>query len=158
MAFRFLNAYARRSAISLAAVTFIGCGADMVHAQDQAAASQISATARSAASTELSDEDMQALVARIALYRDELVALVTSASLYPLQVVEASRFLDRVETNSSLKPKADWGGSVVSLLNYPAIVKIMSDDVDWTQPLGDVIAVQQKGLLNPGDRWSVTED
>nr|WP_244919762.1 DUF3300 domain-containing protein [Rhizobium grahamii] len=90
---------------------------------------------------------MQMLVARIALYPDELVALITSASLYPLQIVEASRFLDQVKGNSSLKPKEDWDGSVVSLLNYPDIVKMMSEDLDWTQQLGDAVADQQKDLL-----------
>ncbi|MBB3315176.1 hypothetical protein FHT77_001018 [Rhizobium sp. BK181] len=147
MGFRFFNAYARRSAIFLAAATVIAFGAGLVHAQDQAASSQRSATTESAASTELSDAEMQVLVARIALYPDELVALITSASLYPLQIVEASRFLDQVKSNSSLKPKDDWDGSVVSLLNYPDIVKMMSDDLDWTQQLGDAVADQQNDLL-----------
>jgi hypothetical protein len=95
----------------------------------------------------LSEGELEVLVARIALYPDELVALVTSASLYPLQIVEASRFLDQVKGNASLKPKDNWDGSVVSLLNYPDIVKMMSDDLDWTQQLGDAVADQQKDLL-----------
>ncbi|MDM9623020.1 hypothetical protein A6U87_07355 [Rhizobium sp. AC44/96] len=147
MAFRFLNAYARRSAILLAAATFIGLGAGLAHAQEQTATPQASATTGTADSTELSDEDMQVLVARIALYPDELVALITAASLYPLQIVEAARFLDQAKGNSSLKPKDDWDGSVVSLLNYPDIVKMMSGDLDWTQDLGDAVADQQKDLL-----------
>ncbi len=95
----------------------------------------------------LSEDELEVLVARIALYPDELVALVTSASLYPLQIIEASRFLDQVKGNSSLKPKDDWDGSIVSLLNYPDIVKMMSDDLDWTQQLGDAVTDQQKDLL-----------
>ena len=42
----------------------------------------------------LSDDELEVLVARIALYPDELVGLITAASLFPLQIVEASRFLD----------------------------------------------------------------
>lgn len=106
-----------------------------------------SAPAQEPDSSALSDDEMQVLVARIALYPDELVALVTSASLYPLQIIEASRFLDQLKTNSSLKPKDDWDGSIVSLLNYPDIVKMMSNDLDWTQQLGDAVANQQKDLL-----------
>ena len=95
----------------------------------------------------LSDEEMQVLVARIALYPDELVAVITAASLYPLQIVEAERFLEKRKTDKNLKPKDDWDGSVVSLLNYPEIVKMMSTDLDWTQSLGEAITNQQKDVL-----------
>lgn len=95
----------------------------------------------------LDDKQMQVLVARIALYPDALVALTTSASLFPLQIVEAARFLDQVRSTPSLKPKEDWDGSIISLLNYPDVVKMMSDDLEWTQQLGDVVANQQKDML-----------
>ena len=48
---------------------------------------------------------MEVLVARIALYPDELIAVITGASLYPLQIVEAARFLDQYAKDKSLKPK-----------------------------------------------------
>lgn len=114
-------------------------------AQQQAAAS--GSSANTAAPAPLSADEMEVLVARIALYPDELVALITSASLYPLQIVEAARFLDQYEKDNSLKPKDSWDGSVVSLLNYPEIVRIMSDDLEWTQQLGDAVAWQQKDVL-----------
>jgi hypothetical protein len=95
----------------------------------------------------LTEEELEILVARIALYPDELVALVTSASLYPLQVVEAARYLDQFKKNSKLKPKSTWDGSIVSLLNYPQIVTMMSDDLDWTQSLGEALSYQQKDVL-----------
>jgi hypothetical protein len=95
----------------------------------------------------LTDDQMEVIVARIALYPDELVALITSSSLYPLQIVEASRYLENRAKNSSLQPKATWDGSIVSLLNYPDIVKMMSDDLDWTQSLADALSYQQKDVL-----------
>ncbi|CAH0342986.1 DUF3300 domain-containing protein [Rhizobium sp. CECT 9324] len=95
----------------------------------------------------LTDEELEILVARVALYPDELVALVTSASLYPLQVVEAARFLEQFKKNPKLKPKPTWDGSIVSLLNYPQIVTMMSDDLDWTQSLGEALSYQQKDVL-----------
>ena len=70
-----------------------------------------------------------------------------AASLYPLQIVEASRYLDQYAKDKSLKPKESWDGSVISLLNYPEVVKMMSDDLEWTQALGDAIAYQQKDVL-----------
>ena len=96
----------------------------------------------------LSPEELDILVARIALYPDELVALISAASLYPLQVVEAERFLDDLKTKKDLKPKASWDGSVISLLNYPEIVKMMSDDLEWTQLFGESIVNQQEDVLN----------
>jgi hypothetical protein len=95
----------------------------------------------------LSDDELEVLVARIALYPDELVAAISSASLFPLQIIEAQRFLDGKKKNADLKPKSDWDGSVVSLLNYPEIVKMMSDDLDWTQSLADALGNQQKDVL-----------
>ncbi|MDK1388314.1 DUF3300 domain-containing protein [Sinorhizobium sp. 8-89] len=100
-----------------------------------------------AAPEPLSDDELEVLVARIALYPDELVALVSAASLYPLQIVEAERFLETRKKNPGLKPKDDWDGSIISLLNYPEIVKMMSEDLDWTQAFGEAIANQQKDVL-----------
>ena len=113
-------------------------------AQEQVAA----ADADAAVSPDpLSADEMEVLVARIALYPDELIAVITGASLYPLQIVESSRYLDQYEKDKSLKPKESWDGSVVSLLNYPEVVRMMSDDLEWTQALGDAIAYQQKDVL-----------
>ncbi|WP_425336360.1 DUF3300 domain-containing protein [Sinorhizobium garamanticum] len=100
-----------------------------------------------AAPEPLSDDELEVLVARIALYPDELVALISAASLYPLQIVEAERFLEARKKKSELKPKDDWDGSVISLLNYPEIVKMMSEDLEWTQSFGEAIANQQKDVL-----------
>ena len=115
-------------------------------AQDQVAAADASADAATAPEP-LSADEMEVLVARIALYPDELVAVITAASLYPLQIVEASRYLDQYAKDQNLKPKESWDGSVISLLNYPEVVKMMSDDLEWTQALGDAIAYQQKDVL-----------
>lgn len=116
-------------------------------AQDQVAATEADNPDAVTSPAPLSDDELEVLVARIALYPDELVALISGAALFPLQIVEASRFLDQYEKDKSLKPKETWDGSVVSLLNYPEIVRMMSDDLDWTQQFGDAIAYQQKDVL-----------
>ena len=95
----------------------------------------------------LDEKEMEVLVARIALYPDELVAVIVAASLYPVQIVEAERYLAQVKKKSDLKPDKDWDGSVISLLNYPEVVKMMSDDLNWTEALGDAVTYQQKELL-----------
>jgi Protein of unknown function (DUF3300) len=100
-----------------------------------------------AAPDPLSDDEMEVLVARIALYPDDLVAAIVAASLYPVQIVQAQRYLEKVKTKSDLKPDKDWDGSVISLLNYPDVVKMMSDDLDWTEELGEAVTNQEKDLL-----------
>lgn len=116
-------------------------------AQEQAAADPSAQQAASEQPTPLSEDELEVLVARIALYPDELIALIASASLFPLQIVEAERYLENLKKNKDLKPKDSWDGSVISLLNYPDLVKMMSEDLDWTQSLSDAMAYQQKDVL-----------
>lgn len=112
----------------------------------QATASDLVAQEQ-AAPEPLAEIELEVLVARIALYPDELVALISAAALFPLQIVEAERFLQARAKNPDLKPKDSWDGSVISLLNYPEIVTMMSDDLEWTQNFGQAIAYQQKDVL-----------
>lgn len=119
-----------------------------VSAQQQPAAAAAPSDSTSDEKPDLLDEEeLEVLVARIALYPDELVALISSASLYPLQIVEAQRFLENKKKDKDLQPKDSWDDSVISLLNYPDVVKMMSEDLDWTQSLGSALAYQQKDVL-----------
>lgn len=133
----------------LIAAAIVGGIPKVAQAQDQAApqAAESTASAGAQAPEPLSDDELEVLVARIALYPDELVGVITAASLFPLQIVEASRFLDAYAKDKSLKPKESWDGSVISLLNYPEIVRMMSEDLEWTQALADALAFQQKDVL-----------
>ena len=131
-------------AIVIVGIVFGALG--IATAQDQSAAAA-APPASAQAPEPLSDDEMEVLVARIALYPDELVALISGAALFPLQIVEAERFLEDYAKDKNLKPKESWDGSVISLLNYPEVVKMMSEDLEWTQAFGDAIAYQQKDVL-----------
>jgi hypothetical protein len=96
----------------------------------------------------LSKDELAKLVGKIALYPDDLVAVVLPASTYPLQVVEAARFIEERKKDSSLKPNEKWDDSVVALLNYPEVVKLMNDDLDWTWKLGDAVINQRSDVLD----------
>ncbi len=87
----------------------------------------------------LSLEQLDTLVAPIALYPDALVGIVLPASTYPLQVVQAARFLEARAADDSLKPDPEWDDSVVALLNYPEVLELMDDDLDWTRRLGEAV-------------------
>ena len=105
-----------------------------------------------AATKSFSQEELDQLVAPIALYPDALVAQVLMASTYPLDIVAADRW---VKSNPVLKDKAledalqqqPWDPSVKSLAVFPQVLTMMSEKLDWTQKLGDAFLAQQKDVL-----------
>lgn len=102
-------------------------------------------------------DQLDQLVAPIALYPDKIVAQIMMASTYPLELVQAQRWL---EQNPNLKDAEldtqgaaqGWDGSVVSLLHFPDVLKKMSDNLDWTQDLGDAVLAQQKDVMDAVQR------
>ena len=98
-------------------------------------------------------EELDQIVAPIALYPDSLVAQILMASTYPLEVVQADRF---AKQNASLKGEAltkaleaqSWDPSVKSLVNFPQVLAMMSEKLDWTQKLGDAFLAQQKPVMD----------
>jgi uncharacterized membrane protein YgcG len=96
----------------------------------------------------VSTEELREIVGPIALYPDDLVAIVLPASTYPLQVVQAARFLEDRERDSSLQANDDWDDSIVALLNYPEVVELMNDDLDWTYDLGTAVLNQRADVLS----------
>ena len=98
-------------------------------------------------------EELEQILAPIALYPDSLVAQILMASTYPLEVVQADRF---AKQNASLKGEAltkaleaqSWDPSVKSLVNFPQVLTMMSEQLDWTQKLGDAFLEQQKPVMD----------
>ena len=95
----------------------------------------------------LSDKQLEDLVGRIALYPDDLLAIVLPASTFPLDIVQADRFLQQLKKTPQLHPDTRWNESVRSLLNYPEVVTMMSQDLDWTQDLGEAVVSQQADVM-----------
>ena len=100
-----------------------------------------------------SQEELDQLVAPIALYPDALFSQVLMASTYPIEIVSAERW---VKANPGLKDKAledalqqqPWDASVKSLAVFPQVLTMMSEKIDWTQKLGDAFLAQQKDVLD----------
>jgi hypothetical protein len=95
----------------------------------------------------LTAEELDELVGRIALYPDDLLGIVLPASTYPLQVVQAARFLEDRESDPNLQPPDEWDSSVVALLNYPEVVRMMDEDLDWTWALGEAVLDNQADVI-----------
>jgi hypothetical protein len=101
----------------------------------------------------LKPEQLEALVAPIALYPDALLANVLAASTYPLEVVQADRWLKERKTlkGDALKAqveKQSWDDSVKALTSTADVISMMSDKVDWTKNLGDAVLAQQPDVMD----------
>jgi hypothetical protein len=108
-----------------------------------------------AASSEqlLKPEELEALVAPIALYPDSLLSLVIMASTYPLELVQADRWIKenkklKGEALSTAVGKQPWDESVKSLAAAPDVVAMMSSKLDWTTKLGDAVLAQQPDVMD----------
>ena len=98
-------------------------------------------------------EELDQMLAPIALYPDSLLTQILMASTYPLEVVEADRWAKK---NKDVKGDAltkaleaqPWDPSVKSMVNFPQVLAMMSEKLDWTQKLGDAFLAQQKDVMD----------
>jgi uncharacterized membrane protein YgcG len=119
-----------------------------------------SATAMSSEAPEsvkLSGDQLESLVAPIALYPDPLLAQCLVASTYPIDIVAAQQWLAK---NTTLKGDAltkaaqgqDWDPSVQALVTLPEALKILSENIAWTEDLGDAVLAQQSEVMEAVQR------
>jgi Protein of unknown function (DUF3300) len=100
-----------------------------------------------------SPEELNQLVAPIALYPDSLVAQVLAASTFPEEIVEAERWME-AHKNLHGQQLADevnkqpWDASVKALTAFPAVLANMNQNLSWTSSLGDAYVNDQAGVMN----------
>ena len=105
----------------------------------------------------LSADQLDSLVAPIALYPDPLLAQTLAASTYPLELIQLQQWLAK---NKNLKDKAladavgkqPWDPSVQSMAAVPEVVKRLADDIQWTTELGDAFLAQQSEVMDAVQR------
>ncbi|MFD2183537.1 DUF3300 domain-containing protein [Rhodoplanes azumiensis] len=111
----------------------------------------------------LSREQLEALVAPIALYSDDLLSQVLMASTYPLEIVQAARWqkananLSGAALQDALQ-KQPWDASVKALVAVPQTLTMLNDQLDWTQKLGDAFLAQQGDVLDAVQRLRARAD
>ena len=96
--------------------------------------------------------ELEQLISPIALYPDTLLSHILIASTYPLEIIEAYRFIDQSDELSTqeleLKAKErNWDPSVAALLPFKTVLKRLHDDLIWTQQLGNAFLDNEKGVL-----------
>lgn len=142
----------RHHSLSSRVFTAVVSAALVLPALPPSAWAQSTSTSQTAGQ-QLSEAELAALVAPIALYPDPLVAQVLMAATYPLEVAEAYNWL---KSNASLKGSAldkalqdqTWDASVKSVVSFPSVLDMMGSQLSWTQKLGNAVLAQQKDVMN----------
>src|ERR1700757_988899 len=149
-----INAGFRSLVVALLAVSLLpGETLAFVPAPEQAPASA-SGTTQAA---KIPPDQLDSLVAPIALYPDPLLAQTLAASTYPLEIIQLQQWLEK---NKNLKDKAladevakqSWDPSVQALAALPDVVKRLANDISWTTDLGNAFLAQQSDVMDAVQR------
>jgi hypothetical protein len=107
--------------------------------------------------TKIPSDQLDSLVAPIALYPDPMLAQTLAASTYPLEIIQLQQWLAK---NPGLKDKAladavakqPWDPSIQALAGLPEVVKRLADDIQWTTDLGNAFLSQQRDVMDAVQR------
>ena len=111
------------------------------------------APASSDAASSIPADQLDSLVAPVALYPDPLLAQVLAASTYPLELIQLQQWLEK---NSGLKGKAladaaakqPWDPSVQAMAGLPDVVKWLTNDIQWTTDLGNAFLASEASVMS----------
>jgi len=112
------------------------------------------------AAPKIPNDQLDSLVAPIALYPDPMLAQVLAASTYPLEIVQLQQWLTQ---HKDLKDKAlvdavkkqDWDPSVQAMAPLPEVLKQLADNIKWTTDLGNAFLAQQADVMDAVQRMRV---
>jgi uncharacterized membrane protein YgcG len=142
----------KRFLCHLTLAALIAAGPTVAQQPAPAAASPPAPSADAAGEKTFSQQDLDRLVAPIALYPDSLLAQILMASTYPLDIVTAARW---AKANPGVKDKAledamqkqTWDPAVKALTSVPKVLEQMNEQIEWTQQLGDAFLAQQADVM-----------
>src|SRR3954447_19108036 len=134
---------------------------DVALAQQAQAPPPDAPSASQAAAVKIPAEQLDSLVAPIALYPDPLLAQTLVASTYPLELVQLQQWLEK---HKNLKDKAlvdavtkeSWDASIKAMAALPDVVKRLADDIQWTTDLGNAFLAQQSEVMDAVQRMRGT--
>jgi len=147
---RSLSAESTRAAVVFLLVALLVPGNQFLSAQDQP-------PPLPPPNQTLSPDQLDDLVAPIALYPDPLLSQIMVASTYPLELVQAYQWLQRNRGLSGpdltqAAQQQNWDPSVQALVVFPDVVKRLNDDVTWTTNLGNAFLAQQQDVMDAVQR------
>src|SRR3974390_656686 len=114
-------------------------------------------TAPQATEAKIPPDQLDSLVAPIALYPDPLLAQVLAASTYPLELIQLQQWLTKHKdlkdkTLADAVAKQPWDPSVQAMAGLPDVVKRLTDDIQWTTDLGNAFLAQQSDVMDAVQR------
>ena len=149
-----------RNLLAICCAVLLVPGEGVVLAQEAAkapAASPAPAAAAAQPAAKIPPEQLESLVAPIALYPDDLLAQTLVASTYPIEIVQLQQW---VAKHPDLKDKAladsvakqPWDPSIQSMAAFPDLAKRLADDIQWTTNLGNAFLAQQGDVMDAVQR------
>src|SRR5437899_5209634 len=126
-------------------------------AQAQQAQSQVMTTTTTEEAPKIPNDQLDSLVAPIALYPDPVLSQTLVASTYPLEIVQLQQWMEK---NNNLKgtalanavEKQNWDPSIQAMAALPAVVKQLGDNIAWTSDLGNAFLAQQSDVMDAVQR------
>jgi hypothetical protein len=115
------------------------------------------AAARTTSAAKIPNDQLDSLVAPIALYPDPLLAQALAASTYPLEIIQLQQWMTKHpdlkgEALAAAVEKEDWDPAVQGLAGLPDVVKRLGDDIRWTTDLGNAFLAQQSDVMDAVQR------
>src|SRR4026207_468779 len=147
---------ALRGVIAIVCVASLPWSSPLVLAQE-APQDQSQETTTGEEAPEVPNDQLDSLVAPIALYPDAMLAQTLAASTYPLEVMQLDQWMDK---NKNLKDKAladavakqPWDPSVQSMAAFPDVVQRMAENIQWMTDVGNAVLAQQKDVMDAVQR------
>jgi uncharacterized membrane protein YgcG len=144
-----------RCLMAVLSVMFLASGPPIALAQEPSPQPQSSPPAEEA--PKIPNDQLDSLVAPIALYPDPLLAQTLAASTYPLEIIQLQQWMGK---NKTLKGKAltdavqkqSWDPSVQAMAALPDVVKLLADSIAWTSDLGNAFLAQQADVMDAVQR------
>jgi len=140
-----------RGVIAIVCAALLSSISSVALAQTPEAQSQVMTTTKEA--PKIPNDQLDSLVAPIALYPDQLLSQTLVASTYPLEVIQLQQWLEK---NKNLKDQAlanavqkeNWDPSIQAMAAFPDVVKRLSDDIQWTTDLGNAFLAQESDVMD----------
>jgi hypothetical protein len=143
------------SVIAISCIVLFSSGLAVALAQTPEAQSQVLTTTKEA--PKIPNDQLDSLVAPIALYPDQLLSQTLVASTYPLEIIQLEQWSEK---NKNLKDKAlaeavqkqNWDPSVQAMAAFPDVAKRLADDIQWTTDLGNAFLAQESDVMDAVQR------
>ena len=154
------KSFGRRVIASICAALLVPPGVGLAAPRQQQPPAQAQPAAQITPTTpvqKLPNDQLDSLVAPIALYPDPLLAQVLAASTYPLEIVQLQQWLAKHtelkgEALAAAVEKEDWDPSIQGLAALPDVIKRLGDDIQWTTDLGNAFLAQQSDVMDAVQR------